>query len=279
VPEAARLNYIAPMTCRPRYYADDASRDVLILEPRSVAIEDARRPRDAQTHSLSIEGFELISHKSAVVDFHDPQHVGRYRLETQRLLLDLTGADEVTFSANPVRRSGSHARLTKSGQLFSSHPAHFVHIDISDATATALAKRVQPKHRTEPVHRFAHYNLWRAISPPPHDTPLALCDSRSVSPSDLVEADAIMDIPGKQESSYVALVIRYNPNHRWAHYSNMDRDELLIFKTFDSDANAPRQVPHTAFADPSCPPGVTPRSSIEMRAIAYWYGGSAPIIG
>jgi len=67
-------------------------------------------------------------------------------------------------------------------------------------------------------------------------------------------------------------VIGYNSNHRWAHYSSMDRDELLIFKAFDSDANAPRQVPHTAFADPSCPPGVTPRSSIEMRAIAYWYG-------
>jgi len=266
--EAARLNYIAPMSCRPRFYADDASRDVLTLDPRPVAIEDARR----RAHSLSIEGFELVSHQSGVEDFQDPAEVGRYRLETQRLLLDLTGADEVAFSANPVRRSGSQARLTRSGQLVSSHHAHFVHVDISDATATSLAKRVQPKHRAEPVCRFAHYNLWRAFSPPPHDAPLALCDSRSVSPSDLVEADAIMDIPGKQESSYVALLVRYNPNHRWAYYSSMDRNELLIFKAFDSDANAPRQVPHTAFADPSCPPGVTPRSSIEMRAIAYWYG-------
>jgi len=269
--EAARLNYIAPMACRPRYYADDASRDVLTLDPRSVAIEDARVR--AQPHSLSVEGFELIRHTSAVEDFHDPREVGRYRLETQRLLLDLTGADEVAFFGNPVHRSSSDARLTRSGQLISSRPAHFVHIDISGDTAAALAKSVQPKHRAEPVRRFAHYNLWRVVSPPPHDAPLAICDSRSVSPSDLVEADAIMDIPGKQESSYVALVMRYNPNHRWAHYSNMDRDELLIFKAFDSDANAPRQVPHTAFADPSCPPGVMPRESIEMRAIAYWYGG------
>lgn len=275
--EAARLNYIAPMHCRPRYYADDASRDVLTLDPRSVAIEDARRrPRP---HSLSIEGFELLRHQSAVEDFQDPQEVGRYRLETQRLLLDVTGADEVAFSANPVHRSGSHARLTRSGQLISSHHAHFIHIDISDATATALAKRVQPKHRAEPVRRFAHYNLWRAVSPPPHDAPLALCDSRSVAPSDLVEADAIMDIPGKPESSYVALLMRYNPNHRWAYYSGMSRDELLIFKAFDSDTNAPRQVPHTAFADPSCPPGVPPRSSIEMRAIAYWYGDQSPAAG
>ena len=268
--EAVRLNYIAPMTCRPRYYADDGSRDVLTLDPHSVAIEDARGR--TQPHSLSVEGFELLSHRSAVEDFHDPAEVARYRLETQRLLLDLTGADEVAFSAKPVRRSGSGARLTISGHLLSSRHANFVHVDISDATASALARRVQPKHRAEPVRRFAHYNLWRVFSPPPQDAPLAICDSRSVAPSDLVEADAIMDIPGKQESSYVGLVIRYNPNHRWTYYSGMDRDELLIFKAFDSDANAPGQVPHTAFADPSCPPGVPPRSSIEMRTIAYWYG-------
>ena len=66
--DAARLNYIAPMSCRPRYYADDASRDVLTLDPRPVAIEDARR----RAHSLSIEGFELVSHKSAVENFQDP---------------------------------------------------------------------------------------------------------------------------------------------------------------------------------------------------------------
>jgi hypothetical protein len=267
--DAVRLNYIGPMNCRPRYYADDASRDNLALDPHSVAIEDARRR--ARPCSLSVEGFELVSHKSAVENFHDPQEVGRYRLETQRLLLDLTGADEIAFSANPVHRSGANARLTISGQLVSSHHANFVHIDIGDVAASALAKRVQPRHRAEPVRRFAHYNLWRAISPPPQDAPLAVCDSRSVSPSDLVEADAIMDIPGKQESSYVGLVIRYNPSHRWTYYSGMERDELLVFKAFDSDANAPCQVPHTAFADPSCPPGVPPRSSIEMRAIAYWY--------
>lgn len=269
--EAVRLNYIGPMNCRPRYHADDASRDILSLDPHSVAIEDARGR--ARPHTLSVEGFELVSHKSDVENFHDPQEVGRYRLETQRLLLDLTGADEVAFSANPVRRSGTNARLTISGQLLSSHHANFVHVDISDVTASALSKRLQPRHRLEPVRRFAHYNLWRAVSPPPHDAPLAVCDPRSVSPSDLVEADAIMDIPGKKESSYVGLVIRYNPSHCWSYYSGMERDELLVFKAFDSDVNAPSQVAHTAFADPSCPAGVTPRSSIEMRAIAYWYGG------
>lgn len=268
--DAFSLNYIGPMSDRPRYHADDGSRDVLTLDPRTVEVENARLR--AQPHSLDLEGFTLVAHQSAVTDFRDPQALTTvYRLEMQQLLLELTGADEVVFSALPVCRSTRGPRLTVAKQFYNSRPGEFVHIDISAATAIALAKRCEPKHRHERVRRFAHYNMWRAFSPPPHDVPLAVCDSRSVSPSDLVEADAVMDIPGKREFSYVGLVIRYNPRHRWSWFSQMNRDELLIFKAHDSDSEQPNHVPHTAFHDPACPPGNAPRASIEMRAIAYWY--------
>jgi hypothetical protein len=52
----------------------------------------------------------------------------------------------------------------------------------------------------------------------------------------------------------------------------MTREEALVFKTNDSDPRQPHHVPHTAFNDPTCPVGVAPRASIEMRAIAYWFG-------
>lgn len=264
------LNYIGPMSDRPRYHADDISRDVLTLDPRTVEVENARLR--AQPHSLAQEGFSLVTHHSAVADFRDPEALSTvYRMEMQQLLLELTGADEVVFSTLPVCRSTRGARLTLAKRLYNSRPAEFVHVDISAATAVAMAKRCEPKHRSEPVRRFAHYNMWRAFSPPPQDVPLAVCDSRSVSPSDLVEADAVMDIPGKSEYSYVGLVIRYNPQHRWSYFSHMNRDEILVFKAYDSDASQPSRVPHTAFNDPTCPAGHAPRASIEMRAIAYWY--------
>jgi hypothetical protein len=272
----SRLNYIGPMTDRPRYYADDCSRDVLALDPRTIEVEDARFR--AQPHSLAQAGFALLPHKSAVSDFHNPEEVTRaYRLETERLLLELTGADDVVLSARPVRRyahgSPDSIRLTSSGRLYNSRPGHFVHVDISNAAAAALAKRWRPKDHDRPVRRFAHYNVWRVFSPPPQDFPLAVCDSRSVSASDLVEADAMMDIPGQPESSYEGLVVRYNPRHRWSYFSNMNRDEVLVFKTHDSDAGQPNHVPHATFGDPTCPSGVAPRASIEMRGIAYWFGG------
>jgi hypothetical protein len=270
-----RLNYIGPMTDRPRYYADDCSRDVLTLDPRTIEVEDARLR--ARPHSLAQAGFGLLPHKSAVSDFHNPEEIARvYRLETERLLLELTDADHVVLSARPVRRftrvSADSIRLTNSGQLYNSRPGHFVHVDISNAAAAAFAKRWRPKNHDRPVRRFAHYNVWRVFSPPPQDVPLAVCDSRSVSASDLVEADAMMDIPGKPEYSYVGLVIRYNPRHRWSYFSNMNRDEVLVFKTHDSDAGQPNHVPHAAFNDPTCPSGLAPRASIEMRGIAYWFG-------
>src|SRR6267378_2304826 len=37
-----RVNYIGQMVERPRYYANDHSRDVLSLDPRTIQIEDAR---------------------------------------------------------------------------------------------------------------------------------------------------------------------------------------------------------------------------------------------
>jgi hypothetical protein len=50
----------------------------------------------------------------------------------------------------------------------------------------------------------------------------------------------------------------------------MNRDDVLVFKTSDSDPNEPHCVPHSAFDDPSCAAAVPPRASIEMRGTAYW---------
>ena len=126
--------------------------------------------------------------------------------------------------------------------------------------------------RTTPVRRFAHYNVWRALSPPPQDIPLALCDARSVFSSELVDADSIIDLPGKPESSLVVVLVRYSPHHRWSYFPDMRRNEVLVFKSHDSDPSQPHHVPHSAFKDPSCPTEVAPRVSIEARAVAFWFG-------
>lgn len=260
----ASINYLGAMGDRPRYYAQDHSRDNLVLDPQEVEIADLR----GTGSSLAVEGFALVPHRSAVADFRDEAAVARlHPAEIEPLLLRETGADRVVVTGKGILRFGE--RSPQSGTLFNSQPARFIHIDISDPTAREFAARSQPQGRH--VRRFAHYNVWRVISEPPQDVPLTVCDARSLSPEDLVTADAVFDAPGgAPEWSFEGLLVRRNPRHRWCYFSGMNRDEALIFKTNDSDPAAPHHVPHCAFDDPSCPAGVPPRASIEMRAVAYW---------
>jgi hypothetical protein len=158
-----------------------------------------------------------------------------------------------------------------SGRLNNSRPARFIHIDVSDVTAQAFADRSRPDVPGKSVRRTAQFNVWRVLSEPPQDVPLAVCDARTLSPHDLVAADAVFDVPDRPEWSFEALLVRHNPAHRWCYFSNMTRDEALIFTTNDSEPGQPHHVPHTAFNDPTCPAGAQPRASIEMRAIAYWF--------
>jgi hypothetical protein len=262
------VNYTSAMAERPRYYANDHTRDILVLEERTIRIVDARdRPVPP---SLETEGFALVKHHSEVSDFRDTATVMQiHPAEIEGLVKELSGADRVVVNSPGVLRFSESSE--DCGRLNNSRPARFIHIDISDATARAFAERACPQEVGKPVRRFAHYNVWRALSPPPQDVPLAVCDSRSVSSGDLLAADAVFDVPGKPEWSFEGLVIRHNAAHRWSYFSNMTREEALVFKTNDSDPSRPHNVPHSAFNDPSCPIGAAPRASIEMRAIAYWF--------
>jgi len=141
----------------------------------------------------------------------------------------------------------------------------------ADKTAAQFSERSRPKDVDRPVKRACSYNVWRVLTPPPQDIPLALCDARSFGPEDLVESDSIFDVTDGPEWSFESWLVKFNPRHRWVYFSDMDLGDALIFKTNDSDRAYAHNVPHSAFDDPSCPKGVPTRSSIEMRAIGYWF--------
>jgi hypothetical protein len=236
------INYAARTHGRPRYYANDHSRDVLDIDAQHMAIIDAR----GSSPALDVEGFTLVQHQS---------------------VQSLSGADLVLVNAPGLLRFSE--KSGRAGSLNNSMPARFAHVDITDATARTFAAQSTPEGKT--IRRHAHYNVWRAISDPPQDVPLAVCDARSVGENDLIVADAIFDAPDQPEWSFEGWVVAHSPSHRWHWFSNMNRNEALVFKTNDSDPSKARCVPHVAFDDPDCPEDAPPRISIEMRAIAYWF--------
>ena len=261
------LGFSEPAGFRPKFHANDTTRDVLNVVPCAVPIEDARLR--AKPPALDVDGFCLRAHHSAVRDFRDRGELERVHVEEIRqLLLEVSGADHVSVSGTGVLRFGE--RSPESGAHNNSRPARFVHVDVSDVTAAAFYARSRPDDGRG-VRRAAQYNVWRVLTPPPQDVPLAVCDARSLAAEDLIAADAVFDKDGSILFTFEAWLIRHNPRQRWSHFSNMHPGEALIFKTHDTDTRVAHCVPHGAFDNLACPASAPPRASLEMRGIAYWF--------
>jgi hypothetical protein len=224
---------------------------------------------------LDREGFVLVRHESAVADFHriqeDPVVDQQYSAEVAAMLEVLTGAARVFMLGGGKKRYGESA-TDKLAPLSNAKPARYPHADNTDASADELA-RVMDMFVDEidlDAHaRYVMYNVWRAISPPPQDFPLAVCDAQSLAPTDEVTVTAITEeLQGDIVHDTMSFV--YNPEHRWYYFPDMTIDEVIVFKSGDSDSSGAVRVAHTAFTDPTCPTGVPTRASVEMRALAVF---------
>ncbi len=57
-------------------------------------------------------------------------------------------------------------------------PAAEAHVDFTQRSAERIAERLYGRARpgADGYRRFIAFSLWRALSPPPQDMPLALCE-------------------------------------------------------------------------------------------------------
>lgn len=263
----AEINYLGPMDSMPYFYAKDHERDNLTLAPHRVRIEDARQVNPPP--SLDREGFQLVPHRSAVTDFEDAaQTATTYAAEIEALVREVTGADLVIARGTVLRFSQQQNR----DAFVNSLPAGFVHVDVSRESFAEFAARNLEGHPDRDVllaGRYIGLNIWRVLTAPPQDLPLAVCAANSVSEADRVTGEARVDGVGIEEFRFGSSLYRANPRHRWFYYRDMNPDEALIFKQFDTADPAIVGVPHVAFADPSAENPV-PRTSAEIRAFAYW---------
>ena len=114
--------------------------------------------------------------------------------------------------------------------------------------------------------RFAIINFWRPVTGPVLQTPLALCDARTIDPEDLIPSDLVY-----REWTGETYAMAYNPRHRWYWYPRQLPSEATLIKIYDSATNGPARLSaHTAFDDPSSASDAPARRSIEIRAIAFW---------
>jgi len=214
--------------------------------------------------SLDAEGFVLLRNQTAVVNFYDEQEVRAvYYPEVERFLMGAAGVTKVVVFAHDVRSIPK----SKNGEKGVREPVAAVHNDYTIKSGPEhVHQLLEPGEAAERLkNRFVEINVWRPIRGPVQNTPLAVCDSRSIAQADLVPTDLKHEV----------YMIRFNPRHRWFYFPRMETSEVLLIKGFDSmeDGRA-RFTPHAAFEDPAAPSFAPARESIEARALVF-YGPKA----
>lgn len=266
----AVLHYLVPMAEKPVHYTyappPGTPQQNTSYEAHTLPIRNARAI--AQQISLNREGFALVAHQSAVRNFYDVEEVRRvYYAEAEQLLEKVTGAIKVVVFDHNVR----NAQRAKQGEAGIKEPVQRVHNDFTAKSGYSragieLATRGIEDSETLLQHRFAIINVWRPIVGSIQQSPLAVCDAQSIASSDLVASDLVYcDRVGE------TYAITYNPTHQWFYFPQMQSNEALLIKCFDSaeDGRA-RFAAHTSFNDPTSPLDAPPRESIELRTLVFY---------
>ena len=227
-----------------------------------VEIKDIRGHE--QRFSLEEAGLQVVSHVSAIDDYYDDKKVrGIYMPEMEALVKRVTGALRVHAFDYNVRCQAYSEQKVHMARM----PVRFVHNDYTDTSGPQRVRDLMGDESEALLkRRFAVINVWKPIVGPVQRTPLAVCDARSLEPGDLIDTSLLY----RDRIGQIQLA-SHRPGHRWYYLSNMQADEALLLKCFDSarDGRA-RFTAHTAFDFVDTPADAPDRQSIEVRTLAFF---------
>lgn len=155
-------------------------------------------------------------------------------------------------------------------------PARYAHVDQSGKGArTLLGDNLPGEAEKLTKTRWGTVNLWRPIQTIRRD-PLAFCDGRTTSDEDLVPVDATPPLKGARTlyesvskgDGFQTLEVRASPRHKWYYLSEMQPDEAVIFKCYDSKNSSQSRCCHASFRLPQA--ADAPRESMEMRFFVFY---------
>jgi len=204
-----------------------------------------QRPRHRRSFSLEREGFILVNHETKMTNFYDENEIrDLYYKETEELVKRTSGAKRVVVFDHTLRSADEAMREEK--QI--SGPVRHAHNDYTDWSGPQRVRDLLPDEAEELLkRRFAIVQTWRPINKPVQREPLAIADARSIGTKELVASARIYpDRVG--ETAHMT----FNPDHVWYYFPNMQRNEAIVFKTFESERDGrARWTAHCAFDDPT----------------------------
>ena len=273
----ATIDYLIPSsTINRRFWAPGKEYNTGKYDSYKVTIRNARMADEPFT--LDEHGFCIAHHDTAIADGEWETNYAAdsaYAREVVAEVARLTGADLVVPMGGMVRTSGRTSEVWQP-------PAAEAHVDFTTNSARRLAEAIYHKARPDGAgyDRFICFSLWRVLSDPPQDMPLALCEAGSVRDDEgthntkvdvdeIPTGDALFAPIEGEEDMAAATIFHHSPDHRWWYYPDMARDEVILIKFHDSDHSRAWRCPHTAFHDTSRPDAKI-RKSMEFRGVAYF---------
>lgn len=249
--------------------------------PVEVDINDARR---AQLPGWQECGFELVGHTSEVIDWADDDEICEVHYpEAEDLARRLTGCDSA-LASDHVKRSGAPVRRPREQP-----PVRLVHSDfaadydsvvrrayrdVHGRGAAALARSGLSAEDIENAPRIMVLQLWRNLGAASMDLPVGFCDARTATPDQAKPFRYTGYVAGGDSFDALAIIAPTDSSdHSWYCYPDMTPDEVVVFRTYDTDLvnqNKTWFTPHTAFRYPEVEEGRPARFSIELRVVCLF---------
>jgi hypothetical protein len=228
-----------------------------------MTVRNGRPLRD--TFDFNTHGFVFVEHRTQVRAFTDEAERKRvYDPEVQALIKKHSGASDVIVFDHTIRISDEDMQKAVDARP----TVKSVHNDYTEASAPRRLREIVGDEEAERrfKKRWAIVQVWRPIRGKVLIDPLGICDGRTIPQQGFIRVERRY----KYRTGEV-YHIAHNPAHEWFYFPQMARDEVLVFKVFDSDAAKPsRFTAHSAFDDPATPADAPPRESIETRTFAFF---------
>ncbi|KAE9987078.1 hypothetical protein EG328_003860 [Venturia inaequalis] len=169
-----------------------------------------------------------------------------------------------------VRKRDENFPVRSEQQYEFLQPSSRVHIDY---TAEAVKKTVRGYYGNEAGdildRPWQAINVWHPIRGPCVDWPLAVCDAATVDFDKDTMASDFVDLWGYSEN----VQVHHSEAQRWYYLENQMPNELLVFKSADSEEGKPGVLPaapHGSFDNPNKTAADLPRQSVELRLLVTY---------
>lgn len=254
--------------------AEDKGELADVHEQHEVDVRNAREMQPQPT--LETRCFELRRSPTAVRNFKDDAEIrSAYYKEIESLVKEATGAERIIVFDHTLRDTAVGSSLNvKMGDAAAA--VLRVHTDYTDSSGPQRVRTLAetggytgvklPEEVTNDIlsRDFCIVNVWRNVKDEPvQSKPLAVLDPSGLRKEDFITYE--MHYPERRGENYA---LRFCDQHRWYYFPFMEKDECLIFKTWESRKDRPRYCFHTAFEELQALADAPPRSSIEVRTVA-----------